>query len=80
MENKTKKAQETLQLINEVLKIIGHIIVLIGLISTAVSSISTAYKIRNSKTNNSGSDSDNNPDKENFVEAYGECKEDSEYI
>lgn len=73
MENKTKKAQDVLKIINEVIKITGNIIVLGGLVLTA-------YKIRKSYFDKSNNNSESEPDKENFVEAYGERKDDGEDI
>ena len=73
MENKTKKAQDILKIINEAIKIIGNIIFLIGLFSVA-------NKVRKSFFDKSDDNTGTEPDKENFVEAYGERKEDSEDI
>lgn len=73
MENKAKKVQEIFKIINEVIKITGNIIVLVGLISAA-------YKIRKSYFEKSYDNSGTKPNNENFVEAYGERKEDDEII
>ncbi|MDD6489245.1 MAG: hypothetical protein PUG48_05460 [Clostridia bacterium] len=73
MENKAKKAQDVLKVINEVIKITGNIIVLGGLVLTA-------YKIRKSYFNKSDDNSATESDKENFVEAYGERKKEDENI
>lgn len=69
MENKTKKAQDILKIINEVIKITGNIILLAGLVLTA-------YRIRKSYFDKSNDNSKSESDKEDFVETYGERKED----